>query len=55
MRRRRGSLAFWLLIVAILLANALLIHWLAPAWDDPAVSSTTRPPGLAAARSAVSA
>jgi hypothetical protein len=48
MRRRRGSLAFWLVIVAILLANALLIHWLAPAWDGPAVSST-------AARSAVSA
>jgi|1186.fasta_scaffold911493_2 hypothetical protein len=51
MRRRRGSLAVWLVIVAILLANAL-IHWLAPARDEPAVSSTTRPAGVAAARSA---
>jgi hypothetical protein len=43
MRRRRRSLTSWLVIVAILLANYALIHWLAPASDDPAVSSTTRP------------
>ena len=43
MRRRRGSLAFWLVVVAFLLANYALIHWLAPASDDPAVSSIIRP------------
>ncbi len=55
MRRRRRFLAFWLLIVAILFVNYALIHWLAPASDDPAVSSTAHPAVSAAANRAVSA
>jgi hypothetical protein len=51
-RRRRGPLAFWLLIAAILLATYALIHWLAPASDDPAA---THVPVSARAHAAVSA
>jgi hypothetical protein len=53
-RRRRGQLAFWLVLAVLLLVN-YLVGVLAPHESDPAVSSTAHAAVSAGALAAVSA
>ncbi len=53
-RRRRGHLAFWLVLAVLLLVN-YLVGVLAPHESDPAVSSTAHAAVSAFAHPAVSA
>jgi hypothetical protein len=53
-RRRRGQLAFWLVLAVLLLVN-YLVGVLAPHESDPAVSSTAHAAVSAFAHPAVSA
>jgi len=54
MRRRRGHLAFWVVLAVLLLVN-YLVGVLAPHESDPAVSSTAHAAVSAFAHPAVSA